>query len=247
MATILVVDDEPAIRQMLAFALAGDGHRCIEAADAAEANAVFTGSHPDLILLDWMLPGISGVDFARRIKRDPATRNIPVIMLSAKGEEADKIRALDTGADDYITKPFSTKELLARIRAVIRRSVTIEEQREIIDIGGVRIDTQTHRVTINRQIVDLSPTEFKLLHFFSIHSERVHTRGQLLDGVWGNDAYVEERTVDVHIRRLRKPLEPYGCDQLVQTVRGVGYRFSEKHTKNAWQCAQAPHIPAFQG
>ncbi len=233
MATILVVEDEPGIRQMLAFAIAGDGHRCIEAADAAQANTVCTGAHPDLILLDWMLPGISGVDFARRIKGDPKTRDIPVIMITAKGDEADKVRALDSGADDYITKPFSTNELLARIRAVMRRSTTIDRRHDIVEIGGVRIDTQTHRVTINQQTVDLSPTEFKLLHFFSVHSERVHTRGQLLDGVWGNDAYVEERTVDVHIRRLRKLLEPYGCDHLVQTVRGVGYRFSDRQTNSA--------------
>lgn len=226
MATILLVDDEPAIRQMLAFTLAGDGYNCIEAADVAEASAACASTRPDLILLDWMLPGISGVDFARRIKHDPATRQIPVIMLSAKGEEADKVRALDTGADDYITKPFSTRELLARIRAAIRRSNSIDYQREIVEIGGVRIDMRTHRVSINQQVIDLSPTEFRLLHFFASHSERVHTRGQLLDGVWGNDAYVEERTVDVHIRRLRKLLEPHGCDRLIQTVRGVGYRLS---------------------
>ena len=211
---------------MLTFTLAGDGHACVQAADATEAKAAIGEAHPDLILLDWMLPGISGVDFARRIKHDTATRDIPVIMLSAKGEEADKVRALDTGADDYITKPFSTRELLARIRAVIRRSATFDHQREILDVGGIHIDTQTRRVTINQHSIDLSPTEFRLLHFFVTHPERVHTRGQLLDGVWGNDAYVEERTVDVHIRRLRKLLEPQSCDRLVQTVRGVGYRFS---------------------
>lgn len=226
MATILVVDDEPAIRQMLMFTLAGDGHACVEAADATEAKAAIGEAHPDLILLDWMLPGISGVDFARRIKHDAATRDIPVIMLSAKGEEADKVRALDTGADDYITKPFSTRELLARIRAVIRRSTTFNDQREILDVGGIHIDTQTRRVTISQHSIDLSPTEFRLLHFFVTHPERVHTRAQLLDGVWGNDAYVEERTVDVHIRRLRILLETQRCDHLIQTVRGVGYRFS---------------------
>ncbi len=228
MASILVVDDEPAIRQTLAFTLASEGHCCFEAADANEASIICTTSHPDLILLDWMLPGISGVDFARRLKRDPATRHIPVIMVSAKGEETDKVRALDTGADDYITKPFSTKELLARIRAVIRRSVSNDAECEIVELAGVRIDAQTHQVTINRKIVDPSPTEFKLLHFLAVNADRVHTRSQLLDGVWGNDVYVDERTVDVHIRRLRKLLEPHGSDKLLQTVRGVGYRFSEK-------------------
>lgn len=228
MASILVVDDEPAIRQTLTFTLASEGHRCFEAADANEASIICTTSHPDLILLDWMLPGISGVDFARRLKRDPTTRHIPVIMVSAKGEETDKVRALDTGADDYITKPFSTKELLARIRAVIRRSASNDTECEIVELAGVRINAQTHQVTINQQIVDTSPTEFKLLFFLAVNAERVHTRGQLLDGVWGNNVYVDERTVDVHIRRLRKLLEPHGSDKLLQTVRGVGYRFSEK-------------------
>lgn len=228
MASILVVDDEPAIRQTLTFTLASEGHRCFEAADANEASIICATSHPDLILLDWMLPGISGVDFARRLKRDPATRHIPVIMVSAKGEETDKVRALDTGADDYITKPFSTKELLARIRAVIRRSASNDAECEIVELAGVRIDAQTHQVTINQKIVDPSPTEFKLLHFLAVNADRVHTRSQLLDGVWGNDVYVDERTVDVHIRRLRKLLEPHGSDKLLQTVRGVGYRFSEK-------------------
>jgi two-component system phosphate regulon response regulator PhoB len=226
MGTILVVDDEPAIRQMLVFTLAGDGHRCIEAADAVEAHTAVSNGSLDLILLDWMLPGISGVDFARRIKRDTKTRGIPIIMLSAKGEESDKVRALDTGADDYITKPFSTSELLARIRAVIRRSGADEERGDSIDQGGIHVDTRTHRVTIKQQRVELSPTEFRLLHYFMINSERVHTRSQLLDSVWGDNAYVEERTVDVHIRRLRKLLSPYRCDNYVQTVRGVGYRFS---------------------
>ena len=235
MAKILIVDDEPAIRQMLVFTLASDGHTCVEAADATEASAGIQAQHPDLILLDWMLPGISGVDFARRIKHDPVTRGIPVIMISAKGDEEDKVRALDSGADDYITKPFSTKELLARIRAVIRRSALVDVDREIVDIDRIRIDMRSHRVSIDQQNIDLSPTEFKLLHFLATHPERVHTRGQLLDGVWGNDAYVEERTVDVHIRRLRKLLEPHACDHIVQTVRGVGYRLSEVNPNSAAQ------------
>lgn len=226
MGTILIVDDEPAIRQMLAFTLAREGHACLEAADAEQAHTSVCDAQPDLILLDWMLPGISGVDLARRIKRDPKTRNIPIIMLTAKGEEADKVRALDTGADDYITKPFSTRELLARIRAVIRRSSSGERQGDIFAVGGIHIDTRTHRVLINQAPVELSPTEFRLLHFFVTHPERVYTRTQLLDGVWGNDAYVEERTVDVHIRRLRKQLAPQHCDGYIQTVRSVGYRFS---------------------
>tara|TARA_R110002096_G_scaffold12899_4_gene45932 strand:+ start:1635 stop:2324 length:690 start_codon:yes stop_codon:yes gene_type:complete len=226
MGTVLIVDDEPAIRQMLTFTLAGDGHTCFEAADAEEAHAAVSRQNPDLILLDWMLPGISGVDFARRIKRDTKTRAIPIIMLSAKGEEVDKVRALDTGADDYITKPFSTSELLARVRAVIRRSGFEDADRDAIDRGEIHIDTRTHRVTIAGNTVELSPTEFRLLHFFMTNAERVHSRGQLLDAVWGDNAYVEERTVDVHIRRLRKLLAPYGCDRHVQTVRGVGYRFS---------------------
>ena len=226
MGRILIVDDEPAIRQMLAFTLAGEGHCCIEAGNAEQARRAVADVSLDLILLDWMLPGISGVDFARRIKRDPQTSAIPIIMLSAKGEEADKIRALDTGADDYITKPFSTRELLARIRAVIRRGIPGEEQNEIVDVGGITIDTRTHRVSIHRQAIELSPTEFRLLHFFATSPERVYTRNQLLDGVWGDHADVEVRTVDVHIRRLRKLLAPSGCDSYIQTVRGVGYRFS---------------------
>jgi two-component system, OmpR family, phosphate regulon response regulator PhoB len=226
MGIILIVDDEPAIRQMLAFTLAREGHSWVEAGDAEEAYAAVSHTRPDLILLDWMLPGISGVAFVRRIKRDPKTRSIPIIMLSAKGEEADKVSALDIGADDYITKPFSTEELLARIRAVIRRGSPLEAHGEIVDIGSIRIDVRTHRVLIGQSPIELSPTEFRLLHFLATHPERVYTRGELLDGVWGNHAYVEERTVDVHVRRLRKLLAPRRCDGYIQTVRGIGYRFS---------------------
>jgi len=224
-AQILIVDDEAAIRQMLAFTLAGDGYTCIEAGDAEEAQQAMGNRRPDLLLLDWMLPGISGVDFARRIKRDPRTGDIPVILVTAKGEEADKVRGLDSGADDYITKPFSTRELLARVRAVLRRSKTTDDA-EILQVARLRIDTQTHRASVADQPLDLSPTEFRLLHFFVSHPERVYSRSQLLDEVWGNQAYIEERTVDVHIRRLRKILEPHHCDDLIQTVRSVGYRFS---------------------
>ncbi|MFT4560737.1 MAG: two-component system phosphate regulon response regulator PhoB [Gammaproteobacteria bacterium] len=226
MGTILIVDDEQAIRDMLKFALSGDGHVCLEAHDTQAAQAAIMTTVPDVILLDWMLPGISGVDFARRLKQEPATRDIPIIMLSAKGEESDKVRALDTGADDYITKPFSTSELLARIRAVLRRSNSQLNQTDVVTVAGIRIDSNTHRVTINDQNIDLSPTEFRLLHFFVTHPERVHSRGQLLDAVWGDDAYVEDRTVDVHILRLRKLLAAQACDQFIQTVRSVGYRFS---------------------
>ncbi len=224
-ANILIVEDEPAIRQMLGFTLAGDGYNFLEAGDVEEAHNAMSTMMPDLILLDWMLPGISGVDFARRLKRDPKTSAIPIIMLTARGSENDKVKGLDTGADDFITKPFSTRELLARVRAVIRRSSQIGDQ-DVIEIGTIKLDTQTHRVLANNRTVDLSPTEFRLLQFFITHPERVYSRNQLLDSVWGNHAYIEERTVDVHIRRLRKLLEPYGCEAYIQTVRSVGYRFS---------------------
>ncbi len=224
-ANILIVEDEPAIRQMLGFTLAGDGYNFLEAGDVEEAHNAMSTMMPDLILLDWMLPGISGVDFARRLKRDPKTSAIPIIMLTARGSENDKVKGLDTGADDFITKPFSTRELLARVRAVIRRSSQTGDQ-DVIEIGTIKLDTQTHRVLANNRTVDLSPTEFRLLQFFITHPERVYSRNQLLDSVWGNHAYIEERTVDVHIRRLRKLLEPYGCEAYIQTVRSVGYRFS---------------------
>jgi two-component system phosphate regulon response regulator PhoB len=222
---ILIVDDEPGIRQMLSFTLSGDGYGCAEAGDIEEAQVSLLSRRPDLILLDWMLPGISGIDFARRLKRDARTADIPIIMLTAKTEESDKIKGLDSGADDYITKPFSTRELLARVRAVLRRTKVTEEA-EAVTVNGLRLDTQTHRVAIDDRPLELSPTEFRLLHFFLTHPERVYTRSQLLDEVWGNEAYIEERTVDVHIRRLRKILEPHGYDQYIQTVRSVGYRFS---------------------
>ena len=222
---ILIVDDEPAIRQMLGFTLAGDGYACVEARDADEALERLTDQRPDLILLDWILPGLSGIDFAKRLKRDPRSNQIPIIMLTAKTDESDKVKGLDLGADDYITKPFSTKELLARIRAVLRRTRDAESK-DIIEVGDLRLDTQTHRVAVSDRPLDLSPTEFRLLHFFITHPERVYTRSQLLDGVWGDHAYIEERTVDVHIRRLRKMLAPHGFDRHIQTVRSVGYRFS---------------------
>jgi len=222
---ILIVDDEPGIRQMLSFTLSGDGYTCVEAADIEEAQKAVDARRPDLVLLDWMLPGISGLDFARRLKRNPRTSDVPVIMLTAKAEEPDKIRGLDSGADDYITKPFSTRELLARVRALLRRA-KLGSETDILTVKALRLDPETHRVTIADEPLDLSPTEFRLLQFFLTHPERVYSRSQLLDEVWGNETYIEERTVDVHIRRLRKILEPVGYDELIQTVRSVGYRFS---------------------
>lgn len=222
---ILIVDDEPGIRQMLSFTLAGDGYTCVEAADIEAAQKALNLRRPDLILLDWMLPGISGLDFARRLKRDPRTNEIPVIMLTARAEEPEKIKGLDSGADDYITKPFSTRELLARVRALLRR-VNLTKDSDVIVVNTLRLDRETHRVSVADQPLELSPTEFRLLLFFTTHPERVYSRSQLLDAVWGNEIYIEERTVDVHIRRLRKILEPVGYDELIQTVRSVGYRFS---------------------
>ncbi len=225
---ILIVDDEPAIRQMLGFALAGAGFAFSEAADVEQALAAMQRKRPDLILLDWMLPGISGIDLARRLKRDADTREIPIIMLTARGEEPDKIRGLEVGADDYVTKPFSTRELLARVQAVLRRSAARIEVPEAIDAEGLRLDTGTHRVSVKGVELEMSPMEFRLLHFFITHPERVYSRTQLLDHVWGNHAFIEERTVDVHIRRLRKLLTPHGYERYIQTVRSVGYRFSTK-------------------
>jgi two-component system phosphate regulon response regulator PhoB len=224
---ILIVEDESSIREMLGYSLMKEGYAFEEAADVEEARAVINRNKPDLILLDWMLPGMSGIDYARRLRADTETQDIPIIMLTAKGDEADKVRGLDIGADDYITKPFSTKELLARLRAILRRYAG-EDQMAVIEIGGLELDPQTYRVSARDEAIDISPTEFKLLHFFITHPERVYSRTQLLDHVWGQNVYVEERTVDVHIRRLRKTLEPYGFDKFIQTVRSVGYRFSTR-------------------
>lgn len=224
---ILIVEDEAAIREMLGYALSKEGFAFEEAGDVDQARAAMSRARPDLILLDWMLPGVSGVDYARRIRNDPKTRDIPIIMLTARGGELDKIRGLDTGADDYVTKPFSTKELLARIKAVLRR-MQQERAEGPISVAGLALDPATYRVLADGHIIDISPTEFRLLKFFITHPERVYTRAQLLDQVWGQNVYVEERTVDVHIRRLRKILAPYGYDRFIQTVRSVGYRFSTR-------------------
>ncbi|GAB2611077.1 phosphate regulon transcriptional regulator PhoB [Novilysobacter erysipheiresistens] len=227
---ILIVEDEPAIRDMVAFALRKGEYEPATAGDAREAQAAIADRVPDLILLDWMLPGTSGLELARRWRKESLTRDIPIIMLTARGEENDRVGGLEAGVDDYVVKPFSARELLARIRAVLRRSREDDEDGSI-DVGALRIDGAAHRVYARGngatdQPVQIGPTEYRLLHFFMTHPERVYSRTQLLDHVWGGSVYVEERTVDVHIRRLRKTLEPYQLDGMIQTVRGSGYRFS---------------------
>ena len=222
---ILVVEDEDAIREMLVMVLDQANFASIAATDAEEAQKLLDDKIPDLILLDWMLPGISGVEWARRLKKESVYKDIPIILLTARGEEEDKIRGLEIGADDYMTKPFSPKELIARIRAVLRRSGKIQGQAQII-LGDLTLDTEQHRLTIGNKQLEVSPTEFRLMHFFMTHTDKVYTRTQLLDQVWGRNVYIEERTIDVHIRRLRKILEEHGREDLVQTVRGFGYRFS---------------------
>ncbi len=224
---VLVVEDEAPIREMLCFMLEQKGYEPIEAANFTEAVALVKEPYPELILLDWMIPGGSGIQFIKLMKQEELTRNIPIVMLTARGEEEDKVRGLEVGADDYITKPFSPKELSARIKAVMRRSAPTTTE-EIIDIQGLRLDPVSHRVTANEQPLDMGPTEFRLLHFFMTHPERVYSREQLLNNVWGTNVYVEDRTVDVHIRRLRKSMAVTGHDALIQTVRGSGYRFSAR-------------------
>lgn len=224
---ILIVDDESAIRDMLRVALEMAEYNCIEAGNAQDAHALIVDEKPDLILLDWMMPGTSGIELARRLKRDEITADIPIIMLTAKGEEDNKIQGLEVGADDYITKPFSPRELVARLKAVLRRADPQVNGHPIV-VQGLCLDPTSHRVTIHNQAVEMGPTEYRLLEFFLTHQERAYTRSQLLDHVWGGNVYVEERTVDVHIRRLRKALTVDAHENLVQTVRGTGYRFSTK-------------------
>ena len=224
---VLVVDDEAPIREMLVFVLEQNGFQAIEAEDYDSAIAAMVEPYPDMVLLDWMLPGGSGIQIAKQFKQSEYTRQIPIIMLTARVEEEDKVRGLEVGADDYVTKPFSPKELMARIKAVIRR-VSPTSLEEAIEVHGLRLDPISHRVTSEGSELDMGPTEFRLLHFFMTHPERVYSREQLLDHVWGTNVYVEDRTVDVHIRRLRKAIAPLGHDRLVQTVRGAGYRFSSK-------------------
>lgn len=224
-AKILIVDDEAAIRQMVGLALSQANYQCLEAADTQQAQEKILSDKPDVILLDWMLPGLSGLEYARLLRREKLTAQVPIIMLTARTEEEDKVKGLDSGADDYITKPFSTRELLSRIRAQLRRSAPHAVE-SLVEVDGLALDPVTHRVSASGQHLELGPTEFRLLHFFMTHPERVHSRERLLDGVWGNNVYVEVRTVDVHIRRLRKILTPTGHERLIQTVRGAGYRFS---------------------
>lgn len=225
--TILLVEDEAPIRDMLSFVLEQAGFNVDEAEDYDVGLEKIREPYPDLILLDWMMPGGSGVQLAKKLKQHDIAKDIPVIMLTARSEEDDKIRGLEAGADDYVTKPFSPKELVARIKAVMRR-VTPTSKEEPIEFSGLILEPVSHRVTSNDAAVDMGPTEFKLLHFFMTHPERVYSREQLLDNVWGTNVYVEDRTVDVHIRRLRKAISTNGHDAMIQTVRGSGYRFSVK-------------------
>ncbi|MBY5992771.1 phosphate regulon transcriptional regulator PhoB [Ferrimonas balearica] len=226
-ANILIVEDESAIREMLTFVLDQHGFRTTSAADYDQGLSAISEPYPDLVLLDWMLPGGSGIQLAKTLRQEEHTRQIPIIMLTARGEEEDRVRGLEVGADDYITKPFSPKELVARIKAVLRRSAPTRLE-EAVEVQGLRLDPVSHRVTVEEKGLDMGPTEFRLLHFFMTHPERVYSREQLLDNVWGTNVYVEDRTVDVHIRRLRKAIQDTGHDRLIQTVRGAGYRFSTK-------------------
>lgn len=222
---VLVVEDEAAIRDMLTLVLQQADFEVQAAADAKAGQLALDQRRPDLILLDWMLPGISGVEWARRLKKDDSLADIPIILLTARGEEEDKVRGFAVGADDYVCKPFSPRELIARIKAVLRRSGKIQDQAQLA-LGDLLLDTDQHRLIIAGQQLDISPTEFRLMQFFMSHPGKVYSRTQLLDQVWGRSVYIEERTVDVHIRRLRKILAQYGREELLQTVRGFGYRFS---------------------
>ena len=224
-ATILVVEDEPSIQELIAASLQHAGHRVLRADTAEDAMLLVTETLPDVVLLDWMLPGMSGIQYARSLRSAERTHDLPIIMLTARSEEHDKVAGLDAGADDYLTKPFSPRELLARIKAVLRRHAP-QATEDAVELGGLHLDPATHRVTAGQEEISLGPTEFRLLHFLMTHPERVHARSQLLDQVWGDHVFVEERTVDVHIRRLRAALEPGGHDALIQTVRGSGYRIS---------------------
>lgn len=227
--TVLIVDDEFAIRDMLRMALEMAGFRCMEAEDTQQAYSLVLDERPDIVLLDWMLPGGSGLELLRRLKREELNREVPVIMLTAKTSEDNVIQGLDVGADDYITKPFAPRELIARIRALLRRSGGVGQE-DKIQVGEMVLDMDSRRIFLGDEPVDMGPTEFNLLHFFMTHPERAYTRGQLLDHVWGVNVYVEERTVDVHIRRLRKSLQNHHMDysNCIQTVRGTGYRFSTR-------------------
>ena len=225
---ILIVEDEAAIREMVGFTMRRSGYHMTEAENGQQAQLSVAENLPDVILMDWMLPDVSGVELVRRFKREEITQNIPIIMLTARSDEDDKVYGLDSGADDYVTKPFSPKELVARIRAVLRRNDSSEEG-DSIRVGDLELNSSSHRISAGEQEIHLGPTEFRLLKFFMTHQDRVYSRAQLLDYVWGRNAYVEDRTVDVHVLRLRKLLKPYRCDKMIQTIRGSGYRFSLKH------------------
>jgi two-component system phosphate regulon response regulator PhoB len=224
---VLIVEDERPIREMIAFGLKRAGFEVREAGDCREARASLADRRPDLVLIDWMLPDMSGLELARSLKRDRETRELPIIMLTARAEEGDRIAGLEGGADDYVTKPFSPRELVARINAVLRRAAPHGAD-ERIEFEGLALDQASHRVLVGEKTVPLGPTEYRMLEFFMTHPERVYKRDQLLDRVWGGNVYVEERTIDVHIRRLRKALEAFGYDRFIQTVRGAGYRFSAR-------------------
>lgn len=228
---ILIVEDEQAIRQMVSLTLDNAGFETLTANDVGQARSLIHRTSPDLILMDWMLPGTSGIELARALKSSAGTRDIPIIMLTARGDENDKVRGLDAGAEDYISKPFSPKEMVARIRAVLRR-VAPHATEETVTVGGLQLDPSAHRLTCDGRIVALGPTEFRLLHFFMTHPDKVYSRSRLLDRVWGANVYIEERTVDVHVRRLRKALTPFGAERHIQTVRGVGYRLSRDAERN---------------
>lgn len=230
-STILVIEDEPAIQELIAVNLSFAGHKVLRAFDSEQAQTLIDAELPDLILLDWMLPGQSGLALSRKLRAQERTRQVPIIMLTAKGAEQDKIDGLEAGADDYITKPFSPKELMARIKAVLRRRAP-QLTDDMTEVAGLKLDPAAHRLTGNGQTLPIGPTEFRLLHFFMTHPERVFSRSQLLDQVWGDHVFVEERTVDVHIRRLRKALEPSGHDKHIETVRGTGYRFTRQATES---------------
>jgi len=225
--TVLLVEDEAAVRDMLRFALADRGYQLTEAANARQGYALLAEQVPDLVLLDWMLPDSSGIEFARRVRREPAWQKVPIIMLTARAEEDDKVRGLGAGADDYVTKPFSVRELQARMQAVLRRLSSATTPEKTLSFAGLTLDNEQHRVSVAGRSLQLGPTEYRLLQFFLQNPERVHSRTQLLDNVWGQNVYVDERTVDVHIRRLRKVLASVKLDKHIQTVRGFGYRFSE--------------------
>ncbi|MDP3121497.1 phosphate regulon transcriptional regulator PhoB [Polynucleobacter sp.] len=229
---ILVVEDEPSIAELISINLTYAGYAVSRALQADEALLLLRNAKPDLVILDWMMPGKSGVQFARELKSNPATQSIPILMLTAKGEEADKVLGLDAGADDYVTKPFSPKELVARVKALLRRHVLEVVEEKLLILGPMQLDPVAHRLTIrisdnNSKALALGPTEFRLMQFLMANPERVHSRTHLLDNVWGNEVYIEERTVDVHIKRLRAALAPFACDHFVETVRGSGYRITK--------------------